>query len=873
MKIFLLSPTLTFLFFVSVNGLSSDYKLNSNCSKGISYWCNNLINAKQCRAVDFCITTVWETHRVQNDSNLICDDCKEWVDKARSFIKKQENSGEIISSLKWTCDLIPVASIASSCGNVVDENFPEIFKMLESAMDPDAICSKLFFCNNAEYSEALIEPKTISKETKKLLPLTCGQCNHVGSLMEKKFNEATRDEIVEGILKICGQFSSYSDACSSIVLKNFNEIYSVMRDNIKSKNLCDFADACNRQQNEGIVDIIPSNLESNPTIPCQLCEQMVLHLREVFITNTTEIEFKNILEGFCSQMGKFTDECISIVNQNYHLIYTFVVEKLDANKTCSLAGICKSTDIVWHAPSKPLVPIDIYSSVPNNFKDSSLNLNENGALCSTCNILINYLKQILDNKTTEDNIVHIMENACKELPHKTQKECSNLINLYGDAIVSFLDQNLDAEYICHEIKVCSKANDLRFEYETSLEEKPTCPFCLLALQEVRDVIASNKTKENIESVVEKLCAHLSDKLVNECTEFVKKYSAEVVEMLLADFTPQEACTFIKLCNDTKVEYKKAVIGSEIDVIDEDFVAIPAVETKTLSNPQCELCKEIVKIVEERVMNKKSKDEIRRELEQSCSRLKKFADKCKQFVDQYSDRIVDLIEKELEPEEVCRDLIFCVDVDNEEFQDYDSGLDILMLAERQVDEAIKDQPQCVMCEFIMSKIDDELNDKTVDKKLEDIVRNICNDMPKTVSKSCNKFVDYYFNFIIAFIETMKPSEACKGMKLCPSVNYHEVMMDEVKKDVYTCAICKGLVEGINTLIEDPETDVNLENFEEKLCEKFAMKYKSKCHNLANTYGLAIINLLKSITDPEQICYKLDMCAFSGPDRVTGMIKLY
>jgi len=120
--------------------------------------------------------------------------------------------------------------------------------------------------------------------------------------------------------------------------------------------------------------------------------------------------------------------------------------------------------------------------------------------------------------------------------------------------------------------------------------------------------------------------------------------------------------------------------------------------------------------------------------------------------------------------------------------------------------------------------------------------------------------------------MKPSEVCSEMKLCPKPSYDEVMVGELQHDVYKCAICKGFVEGLNSIVEDPYTDTNLENLEEKLCEKFAGKYRPKCHDFANTYGLVIINLMKTLTDSDQICYKINFCSWSGPDGVTGMLKL-
>jgi saposin len=38
---------------------------------------------------------------------------------------------------------------------------------------------------------------------------------------------------------------------------------------------------------------------------CELCEQLVKHLRDVLVSNTTEEEFKGVLTGICRQMRSF----------------------------------------------------------------------------------------------------------------------------------------------------------------------------------------------------------------------------------------------------------------------------------------------------------------------------------------------------------------------------------------------------------------------------------------------------------------------------------------------------------------------------------------------------------------------------------------
>jgi len=56
---------------------------------------------------------------------------------------------------------------------------------------------------------------------------------------------------------------------------------------------------------------------------------------------------------------------------------------------------------------------------------------------------------------------------------------------------------------------------------------------------------------NIEAELDKLCNHLPHSLTDQCTDFVKSYSKELVEMLLADLSPQEVCAYLHLCDTTK----------------------------------------------------------------------------------------------------------------------------------------------------------------------------------------------------------------------------------------------------------------------------------------------------------------------------------
>lgn len=49
-------------------------------------------------------------------------------------------------------------------------------------------------------------------------------------------------------------------------------------------------------------------VEVGDDLPCKLCEQLVGHLRDLLVANTTELEFQRVLEGFCKQTESFADQ-------------------------------------------------------------------------------------------------------------------------------------------------------------------------------------------------------------------------------------------------------------------------------------------------------------------------------------------------------------------------------------------------------------------------------------------------------------------------------------------------------------------------------------------------------------------------------------
>lgn len=142
------------------------------------------------------------------------------------------------------------------------------------------------------------------------------------------------------------------------------------------------------------------------------------------------------------------------------------------------------------------------------------------------------------------------------------------------------------------------------------------------------------------------------------------------------------------------------------------------------------------------------------------------------------------------------------------------LTLIALPETEVD-VENDAPNCVLCEFIMTKIEMELRKKTEQEKIKEMVENICNVMPKTVAQSCNKFMEKYMARIINLLSVMPPKQVCTEMQLCArnhreigipkgvvvsfaktgaNFNHHSALLP-INRDVTECGVCHGATKAL------------------------------------------------------------------------------
>lgn len=309
--------------------------------------------------------------------------------------------------------------------------------------------------------------------------------------------------------------------------------------------------------------------------------------RDLLVANTTEAEFKNILEGICKQTKSFRQECLSLADQYYDVIYAKLTQELDPEGACFMIGICPkgltngrhqhSFEIAPLVPSAQLLvkkkilgddepvltaqqiqsfqlPKDVLLLNTDQLQANVDQQKKGTQFCTLCEYFLHFAQEALASPVNEENIKESVLKMCTKVKKEFQPECQQFVNMYGDAVIALLIQEIDPSQVCPKLSLCSSVTPM-----TNANEK--CPLCLFLVQDLEEKIKGDKSKQNIEDKLHRLCDHLRDDLKAECMDFINTYTGELVDKLASDFTPREICLYLKCCTD-KEEMRIEKIGDK-----------------------------------------------------------------------------------------------------------------------------------------------------------------------------------------------------------------------------------------------------------------------------------------------------------------------
>ena len=78
----------------------------------------------------------------------------------------------------------------------------------------------------------------------------------------------------------------------------------------------------------------------------------------------------------------------------------------------------------------------------------------------------------------------------------------------------------------------------------------------------------------------------------------------------------------------------------------------------------------------------------------------------------------------------------------------------------------DKPGCIMCEYVIHKIQHFLSENKTEEEIENALEQVCGYMPKAVRPQCDHVVETYGPAIIEMLAgEVDPQQICTMMHLC------------------------------------------------------------------------------------------------------------
>lgn len=480
--------------------------------------------------------------------------CENVIKDVRSFLSDKQSQAMIKQYMDAACSIIPVASIAKECQDMVDNDLPAILDLIVSELDPQMICSVMGLCSGlkdrVQHGSPVVRTSTMKIPALKLEPI-CTDCKKfmtdIKDLVTSKTTEQELEQMIEQ--QLCSQLGQFENECKALVEAYVPELLELLVNEMDPDMICSAAGFCNATGCPKVM-LAKMRLRKSPlyqevaqvsdSAECEICKTILGELQDLDRSATIQQEIEAFLkDNICSQLGALKGSCEETVDQYAPELFELIATELDPATRCQGIGFCTPPSLTTFVRQSP---VKVSPPAPKPVSAS--------AQCVMCEFVMKQLEQMLGDNSTESEIIDALEKVCSLLPETVAAECKSFVDLYGPAVIALLEQELDPKQICTAIGLCSATDIIDTVVVTGSE---LCGVCETLIGYLDAILEQNATVKEIEAAVEKVCNFLPDPYKNECDTIVETYGPLIVQLISQFADPNEVCTAVGLCgNTTKV---------------------------------------------------------------------------------------------------------------------------------------------------------------------------------------------------------------------------------------------------------------------------------------------------------------------------------
>eukprot|EP00092_Neocalanus_flemingeri_P033617 GFUD01036545.1.p1 GENE.GFUD01036545.1~~GFUD01036545.1.p1 ORF type:complete len:893 (-),score=233.50 GFUD01036545.1:245-2923(-) len=596
---------------------------------------------------------------IKEGEDIQCEFCEKVIKHWLDVYASNASLAEFKAMMDGICEKLDKKN-SVHCKHIVDDYYIPAFEFLRNELDPHMLCSVVGLCGNSGFLQIPVSSKAPAISMVKLQPAnhvnqnslvksyaalngplyvpssvvqtnspTCVLCEYVLHELQQYIKDGqTEAQIKKTVEAICDQMPGViKKECKDFVDTYEPAIVAFLVNEIEPTQVCPMLHLCDQQEKM-------NNLEATGLISlksdssCEMCEFAMDEVFSILKNKDDQDMVKNALESICYRLPNSIERnCEDFVEKYTSSIINLIVTGLTADEVCAALDLCASTEV----GSVQTVP------TPVEVGDST---------CILCEYVITTIDSMLEDKANEAQIKAALETVCSILPKSIEKQCDNFVVTYTDIIIDMLTKDVTPEMVCSNLGLCkAKGNVVMHQVVLEDPKDPYCSLCELVVRDLDGMLEDKQNKEEIEKALDVLCFQLSDPVHKQCEKMVAKYTDEIIEMFIKEYSPKEICAELGLCVDNEINTN--------DIFEVKFEE-PIVQDKV----GCAMCEFAMSLVDEHLKDTSTIDEIERMIQFVCSYLPGTIDeKCEDLVDVYGQKIIEaLVDDEMNPKDVCAQIL-------------------------------------------------------------------------------------------------------------------------------------------------------------------------------------------------------------------------
>lgn len=577
-----------------------------------------------CDMLKLCTNTALKApkQKISVPKQSFCDVCELLVNFIKPYVDSNSTENEVKDALEQLCNALP-STYKTQCTDFIDQYLNIIWTLVKSEFDNDLICKQIGVCNSTLSTLKLpvSKPKpSLPKQT------SCDVCKLAVTFLQQYVDSnSTENEVKQALENLCGILpSGFKDECTSLIDSNFGTIWLLVKSEFDNDLICKQIGLCNATvtlTKQPVIMRAKPKLAMPKQNLCDMCKLAVTFIKPYVDSNSTEKEVEDALDEVCSLLpANNSKQCTTFLDTFFPLIWEKLKNEVDTNEICKQLNLCNSTSAskMSLAVSKPKT--------------------ESGPLCTVCTMVSAFIRQFVDNKSTKADAEKAVSELCTKLPSPYNSTCSSLIDTYFDMIWNLIDSYVDDDDLCKQLNLCNDTAAVIMKEDAS---GPLCVICEFVMKELESMIDSNTTEAEIQAALDKVCSLLPSSITKDCNDFVDTYGKDIIKLLLEAVSPRLVCTALHLCAASTQE---------------KTIVVPVVEKVDLKD-ECSTCKLVLGFVKTLVEDYQKP--VEDALEDVCNLMPSaIRSECTVFVKEFAPAIIQLVDQEIDPDTICKDLKLC-----------------------------------------------------------------------------------------------------------------------------------------------------------------------------------------------------------------------